>query len=149
MIDLLAIPACALAGRLHGGGPTIYREYFRKHFPKIDPYLDGDITSPIAFGIICYLTGLPWYLALGGAVGWAVGWAPDIGDRVEELRQGKWKLALQRGVFLGACLSLGTWNPAFIISGAFFPLFYWLTRKGDWHWSEWLQGGAIGVAVVF
>ena len=145
-MQYLAIPICALIGRMHGGGPTFYREFVRKHAPWLDPYLDGDTASPIAFAALC-LFFMPWPLALGAGIGWWAGWAPDIGDRVAELREGKWKQSLLRGVFLGACIAIGTWNPAFILAGATFPVWYGLCvkyNKGDWGPAEWAQGAAIG-----
>lgn len=147
---LAAIPACALAARVHGGGPAVAREWLRKRFPNVERYLGGDTLSPVLFGLVCLLF-MPWYWAMGGAIGWAVGWAPDIGDRVQELRLGQWKMALQRGVFLGAWVAVGTYNPLFILSGAMFPLLYWLstkTKTGSWGISEWLQGAAIGLVFL-
>jgi len=149
-MEALAIPLCALAGRLHGGGPTFYREWVRKRLPWLDRYLDGDIASPVAFAALCAFF-MPWPLALGAGLGWWAGWAPDIGDKVDALRDGNWKPALQRGVFLGSCIALGSWNPAFILAGATFPLWYWLCvryNKGDWGPAEWAQGAAIGAVLA-
>ncbi len=142
---VLTVAACALCGRIHGAGLEFYPQWLTKRFGK---YINGDILSPILFGLIASLY-LPWYLALGGALGWWSGWSPDIGDRVSELRQGNWKLAVQRGTFLGACIALGTWSPLFILSGSMFAPVYYITRKGDWSLSEWLLGGIIGLALVF
>lgn len=150
MSVIITILLCALAGRLKGGGPKIFREWVRRKFPKLDKWVDGDITGPLVFGLIC-LFWMPWYFALGGAIGWWVGMAPDVGQVMDELRKGNWKPGLQRGVYLGAAIALFTWNPAFIIPGILWPLAYWIGEKmddKDWWFSEWLIGGLIGLAFI-
>lgn len=114
------------------------------------------------------------------ALGWLAGVAPKMGrivgdiggyrgnwnaDQEQYIRSearaaaiNGWKAGVQRGVFMGAMLTLATDNLWFIVAGAAYPATVYLgvsiqqkiTGKyaADWHWHELLFGAVIGLAFL-
>jgi hypothetical protein len=150
-IDIAAIPICSLLMRIKGGGPTPYREWFRKHVSFLDGALDGKIISPIGFALLC-LFCVPWWQAIIAGFGWLAAVAPSIGEDIAEVRQLNFKPGVIRGGYLGAMIALALWNPAFIVSGLTFPLCYLAAhyiKPEDWKYGEYLLGALLGVAFLF
>jgi hypothetical protein len=116
-----------------------------------------------------------WLVGLLFAIAWLIGWVMSIGEEIgaigrfkenwgdhvrtygsQEARSLGWKKGLQRGVFLGACLSLAmyskTHNEIIKIGCSLFPLIYFLGnelyyriyKKDSWFISEFLFGATIG-----
>jgi len=86
------------------------------------------------------------------ALFWFIGNSPDIGDAARN-----WKLGVQRGIFLGACLTFATGltggpNIWLIIAGATFPIWYIgslkLTHGMTWMWAEIVFGAVLGISYV-
>lgn len=107
------------------------------------------------------LFGLAWFVGImmsmgeeAGAVGrYGHAWGPYI-DKGFGREYGV-KKALQRGVFLGALLTLATGFTPFIVAGATFPIVYFagstLTyliekRPQSWPYAEPIYGAMIGIA---
>lgn len=147
--SLIAIPACSVLMLIKGGQHGFLRNRVEnKIFHRV---LDGKILSTAGFGLVC-LFFVPYWQAALGAIGWLTGVAPSIGEDIAAQREGNWRGTLQRGVFLGAMIALTLWNPAFILAGATFPVWYGLCvkyNKGDWGPAEWAQGAVIGAVLAF
>lgn len=126
------------------------------------------------------LFALAWWIGVmmsmgeeAGAVGrWGhawkqyIEWMPELksvqifGRTLFEYREGRAygvKKAIQRGVFLGALLTLATAFPGFILAGASFPIAYFLgssltfltTKKPEsWTGAEPIYGAIVGLAAA-
>jgi len=116
--------------------------WYRKTFA--DKYIEGK-----------WLSGLLLSAFINPIFGlfWALGNSPRMNDP-----GGDWKLAVQRGMFLGACLTMATGltgypNIWFIISGATLPIWYrlalWQSKGAGWALAEPMLGAALGVAAIF
>lgn len=134
------------------------------------------------------LFGLAWFIGVcmsmgeeAGAIGrWGSAWGPYLkwmpettfyrvpkplkpvlGRDVFPIQEGQlygWKKGLQRGVFLGALLTLATGYTPFILAGASFPVAYFLgssltylitKRPKSWTCAEPIYGAIIGMAGAF
>lgn len=157
-------------------GKKLQWKAFRKN-KIIDFIFDGNFLSAVLSGIFVghYTT---WLVGLLFAGAWFIGWIVSLGEEIGAIgRFGKnwgpyvdwlgakagrifgWKKGLQRGVFLGACLSLAMYSVPFnellIITCTLFPLIYFIgndlyyrVHKADsWFYSELLIGGAIGTVL--
>lgn len=123
-----------------------------------------------------HATGVPVYelgpvgLALGVALAWVIGVRVSLGEEAGAVGdyKGGWgpyidqgfgrlygvKKALQRGIFMGALLTLATGYTPFIVAGASFPLVYFIgnslgllvLKERGWSLSEPLLGFVFGVA---
>jgi len=124
------------------GKIQVYRlvEKKNKYYAAI---LDGSIVS----SLILAATINPVF-----SLFWFIGNAPDIGDVARD-----WKRGVQRGIFLGACLTFSTGltgepNIWLILAGATFPIWYLgslkITNGMTWMWAEIALGSALGIAYV-
>jgi hypothetical protein len=132
-----------------------------------DAVLDGKVLSSIGFGILAGpLAGLAWLAGvspkMGRIVGKIGGYLGNWDSNEKPYQYGVsramaiegWKEGVQRGVFLGACITLATGNLAFIVAGAMFPVTVWLGVSAmqaikkkvdvDWVFHEILFGAVIG-----
>ena len=107
-----------------------------------------------------YMSGLVMACFINPIFGlfWSLGNRPAMDDPA-----GDWKRAVQRGMFLGGCLTVGTGithlidpdsaiNPWFIVASAGFPLYYRIGLKIDpnnWWIGELILGFALGLAAIF
>lgn len=141
-------------------------------------FLDGSYLSAFGFFLLCwaisagnpFYAGLCWFVAnvpsmgeqAGGIGGYKGNWDDDEKPYPDPAKRRKaavtgWKTGLQRGVFTGALLCIGTGVIPFIYAGALFPVAYWIGisieqwRTGQtvasWRWAEWIYGGALGAAL--
>jgi hypothetical protein len=148
-LEFLAIPACAILFAIKGGQHGFIVNKYRDKNPVLNRILDGKVLSTVGFGLLC-LFFVPWWLAITGALGWLLGVAPSIGEDIQAQREGNWKPFFQRGTFLGASITLGLWNPAFILAGMTAPLCLWISdrRSKEWWFYELAQGAVIGATLV-
>lgn len=147
LIAIFPVIFCSLLMRIKGGGLAKYQP--KSRILKI--LLGGKLLSTIGFGVLCYFMGLPPWQAILCGMGWLAGVSPSIGEDIDDLRHGKWLPAIMRGVWMGAMLAVTTWNPAFILSGATFPICYWLSDRidpKDWKYGEYILGAVIGLTMV-
>lgn len=127
----------------------------------------GLYTDPIAgalFGLAWWLGVMPSMGEEAGAVGrWGHAWGQYI--RSIDPKDGKpafdrsygIKKAIQRGVFLGALLTLVTGYTPFIIAGATFPIAYFIgtsfayyvLKQDGWAPAEPLYGAFLGIAAAY
>lgn len=133
-------------------------------------FLDGTRLASILAALFIGAYQGPW---IGAAFGlaWFVGTIPSMGEEAGAIgRLGHqwgpyiekgfgsaygWKKGLQRGVFMGAMLTLITGFAPFILAGALFPvlhfigqeLHYRIHKQDGWAYAEPLIGFAMGVAV--
>ncbi|MET3414769.1 hypothetical protein [Methylobacterium sp. 1030] len=118
-----------------------------------------DPLAGVAFALAWFTGNAPSMGEEAGAIGtYRRGW----GDYVEAgfPRSMGWKKGLQRGVFLGACLTLPTFlddpSPWFILAGALFPAVYWagqslhyaFHKTDSWAYAEPIYGAALGIAAI-
>lgn len=129
----------------------------------------GKIIAAFGFAALCLCLKFSFLAAVLAGLGWWLGNKASLGEIEgaiggfkgnwrEEGKSWGWKQGLQRGVFTGACLAVFTWNPAFILAGALFPLCAWIgisfeqLRAGkvqvSWYLFEILWGGCLGVAFL-
>lgn len=145
MYELASIIIFALCMRIKGGGLGTLPWYKSSFANKIEgAYISGLILSAFVNPIF-------------GAF-WILGNRPAMDDPSGP----DWKRAIQRGVFLGACLTLATGitqlidpyypiNVWYIVAAAGFPIYYRMglkIDKTDWWIGELLLGGALGLAHI-
>lgn len=180
---MIEIIVCSLLMRIKGGfGPIIE---LRKHETNkiIHRLLDGKILSTVGFTLLCLLL-FPWWQALLMGLAWLGGIAPSIGEEigaiggikgnwpsdkyswfgsrlfqfVENMRLWGWLSGTLRGMYSGCLLSIAALSPWFILTGAMFPLAYFIGSSigqvktgrihADFKYGEYIYGGILGATFL-
>jgi hypothetical protein len=185
ILSIITVIWFAIAYAIKGGqGKSFFRNFkkVRDSHPILERLLDGKVLSTLMVLIwACFVT--VWTQSnIGGmdtaelsvvaiTLAWLLSVAPSMGEEYGAIRNDKTspyllyfdreygiKKAIQRGVFIGACMALATGSLLFIVSAAllFVPL-AWLALHyapakifDRWGWSEILIGGFVyGLPMAF
>ena len=109
---------------------------------------------------VCLLIGLAWFVGVRPSMGEEAGAVGDYKEAWGEYidhgfgRAYGVKKCLQRGIYMGALLTLVTGFTGFIIAGASMPLVYfignclgrWINSERGWSYAEPLFGAVFGCA---